>query len=486
MGTMEALQPTGPEERKPEFLLRISVDGMLAYLKIKPAYSGQNIRYDDAAGFLKQQGIVYGLQEDALRAFCEKKEFYSEVLCAKGQHPEDGKDGSIAYYFDTGRELRPKEREDGTVDFRDLDLVKNVKKGELLCTVVPPEPGTDGTDIYGKAVPFRAGKMPALPVGSNTAVSKDGLSLLSAADGCIEFLKSSINVNEVFLVRGDVDNSSGNLNVNGSVVIQGDVRDGFSVKAGKDISVHGMVEGALLEAGGSIELSRGMNGVGRGTLKAAGNITGKYFENAILVAGRDIYADTMMNCHACAQGAIVLQGHKASLLGGEYQAGLRIVGKNIGTAGGATTKIAIQSERLSSALSVDNDSDRLTAAGQKLAQAEQELSEYREHYSAHSSQIAAITRVSPERGKLMLKASIVTKNRLTEAVEQLKQQIQKLEAQKAGLADFCIIGHGIVYAGTKLTIGPFSANLQNDYSNTKFHANQNQIVAGPVLPSDFY
>lgn len=113
-----------------------------------------------------------------------------------------------------------------------------------------------------------------MPSGTNTVISEDKLSLLAAVDGCIENLHSRINVNDVFIVRGNVDSASGNVNANGSVIVQGDVMEGFSVKAGQDISVRGMVEGAILEAKGTISLSNGMNGMGRGTLKAGAILSG--------------------------------------------------------------------------------------------------------------------------------------------------------------------------------------------------------------------
>lgn len=494
---MESQRPAAPDsaaagetaqsaekELKPNYSFRISTDNMLAYLKIQPAYSGQKVKYEDVASYLNQRGIVFGVQEDAVRAFCENGVFYSEILCAKGLHPVHGTDGSLEYHFDTDRELKPREREDGTVDFRDLGLVKNIKKGEPLCTIIPPQPGKDGTDIFGAVVPFQKGMTPVLPFGSNTMASQDGLTLLAAVDGSIECLKTSINVNEMFIVHGDVDNSSGNLNVNGSVVIQGDVREGFFVKAGKDISVRGMVEGASLEAGGSIALSNGMNGMGHGTLKAAGNITGKYFENAILTSEHDIYSDTLMNCSATAGGSIILKGRKASLIGGNYQAGLKIAVKNIGTPSSTLTKVSIQSQTLSSVLSAQDGSESISALKEELVRAEKELADFMEKYDALSRQIAEITQSAPERGRLMFKASVIKKNQLTETTEQLKQKVNETESKVAELIDFHILGFGIVFPGTKISIGPFSMNIQSEYSNTKFHANQDGIVAGPVLPSD--
>ena len=54
--------------------------------------------------------------------------------------------------------------------------------------------------------------------------------------------------------------ASGNIQFDGSVVIQGDVAKGMSVKATGDIEVAGIVEMASLEAGGNITVKSGVIG----------------------------------------------------------------------------------------------------------------------------------------------------------------------------------------------------------------------------------
>jgi uncharacterized protein len=479
-------QPTDSqkEEPKPEFHLQISTDNLTAYLRVTLAYPGQKISYDTVCDFLGQNGIVYGIYEDAIRAFCEEEKFYAELICAKGMAPVDGIDGRIEYKFDTEKGLKPKDRGDGTVDFRDLGLVKNIGKGETLCQIIPAEPGKDGIDIYNHVIPFKPGWVPILPGGTNTIVSEDKLSLLAGVDGCIEYKYKNININEVFIVHGDVDSASGNISANGSVIVQGDVREGFFVKSEKDISIHGMAEGATIEAKGTISISNGMNGMGKGMLKAGGNIVGKYFENTILITDNDIYADVLMNARAKVGGSIILKGRKASLIGGTYEVGKRIYAKNIGTAGNTPTRVSIDSPALTSMLSVDQDSESMDELNSRLAEAQKEFDDYQQKFSDLTKQIWSAGQKNTEQGNRMIKAGILKKGRLNEVINQIKKQISKAQEESASLMDFNITGIGIVYPGTKITIGPFTMNVQNENSNMKFYPNQEHIVTGPILPSD--
>ncbi|MBW7573371.1 FapA family protein [Caproiciproducens faecalis] len=473
-----------PEEQPPQFDVRVSTDNMAAYLRIKPAYSGQKITYDDVSAALTQQGITYGICEEQISLFCREGKFYSEMICAKGIRPVDGTDGFLEYFFDRNVEFKPKERDDGTVDFRDLGIVKNVKKDDVLCKITPPQDGTDGTDVFGNVVPFMAGRFPTMPTGSNTVVSEDGLVLTAGVDGCIEHTKSTVSVSEVFYVRGDVDSASGNINAIGSVVVQGDVREGFSVKAGKDISIRGMAEGALIEAEGNISISNGMNGMGKGTLKAGGNIIGKYFENVILISENDIYADILMNCTATAGGSIVLKGRKASLIGGSYQAGQRIVVKNIGAPSYTTTSVSLQSKQLSDVLTVGKDENSVEKLEQKRIQAQNELEAFQKKFTEITAQANLIGHSDSGRENLMMKAALMKKIQLNEAVKAIEANIQKTKETQSQLFDYKIVGSSIIYTGTKIVIGPFTMNINNDYSNTKFHAGPDGIVSAPVLPSD--
>ena len=84
----------------------------------------------------------------------------------------------------------------------------------------------------------------------------------------------------------------------------------------------------------------------------------------------------------------------------------------------------------------------------------------------------------------MIKMAIIKKGKLAGAVNNIKKQINEEKKKADCLIDFNITGLGIVYPGTKMTIGPFTMNIQNENSNMKFYADQEHIVIGLVLPSD--
>lgn len=473
-------KPDGEAEPAPEIELNVSTDRMTVYLRVKPAFPGQTVPGGFILDFLTKKGIVYGVLKDDIESFCTQKKYYAELVCARGLEPVDEEDARMEYRFRTDAETMPKQKEDGTVDFRELGLVQNVSKGDVLCRIVMPEKGRDGVDIYNHRVFYKRGRMPAFPSGSNTVISDDRLTLTAAIDGCIEYKKSVLNVNSLFVIRGDVDSASGNIDFRGSVTVQGDVREGFSVKAGGDIIVRGMVEGANMEAGGSITISNGMKGMGRGRLRAGGNITAKYFENVSMECGGDVYADVVMNSRVAAVGSVVLRGRQALLIGGKVKAGRQVYANSIGTDSSVRTEVMIESDRLQALLLEEGES--LSSLQTELNYARREEGSLRDQISEYTRALAA--KKDMERIQILLKSAIMQKSKNAETVSVLDRKIREARERQESYMSFRVVGVRTVFSGTKITIGSFTQLLNNDYSYIKFYSDRENLKNGPLLPSD--
>src|SRR5690606_16380994 len=107
---------------------------------------------------LNDAGITYGIDENMLLNICDKPIYDKDIVIANGIEPINGKDGTYKLNFKTEKELRPKEKEDGTVDFYNLEIVENVKKGQILCEITPPTDGKDGMSVTGEIIYSIPGK----------------------------------------------------------------------------------------------------------------------------------------------------------------------------------------------------------------------------------------------------------------------------------------------------------------------------------------
>lgn len=140
----------------------------------------------------------------------------------------------------------------------------------------------------------------------------------------------------------NVDNSTGDIDYDGDVVIKGNVVAGFTVKAAGDITVSGIVEGATVIAGGSITFNRGIQGMTKAVVKAGGNIVSKFIESAESVsAGGSIEADSILHSKVTAKETIKASGKNGLIIGGDVKAVYMIEAKTIGNAMGTNTTVGV-------------------------------------------------------------------------------------------------------------------------------------------------
>lgn len=316
----------------------ISDDEQTAYLGIKPPVNGgKDLTFADLLSELEKKRIVNGVMHDQLKALGEKPVYGTMILVAQGTQPVQGSDAKLTFHFSFNREIKPREKADGKVDYRDLGLIEQVSEGQKLCTLTPAVKGVPGKTVTGRIILANPVRAFGLPVGKNTKYSDDKLTLFAAINGCVENQMGKVNVYNIFTIGGDVCNSTGNIDFDGSIVVNGDVLAGFSVKASGNINVVGNVEGAVLEAGGDIKIVAGLVGQGRGKATCGGNFKALFVENAELFAKGDVSADVFMHSQIRCGGSLIADGKKGAIIGGIYIVGKDVKALSVGASSGVAT-----------------------------------------------------------------------------------------------------------------------------------------------------
>lgn len=288
------------------------------------------------------KGIVHGIDalavEDARTGPPGR-----DVLVAKGDPREIGKDAEVKFFVDL-REMRPEEREDGSVDHRELGLVKNVVKGQVIAEKVPMRPGREGRTVKGKVLPVRQVVDRRLEGGANTAVTKDGLKLVALVDGHAYIDRERrLAVSDTFTLNRSVDMSTGNIRTNGHCVIRGAVHDGFVVEAKGNVEIHGEVEGAQITShGGDVTIRLGVHGHIKGEIRAKGTIRAKFIENCRLVEADEIVVDEhVLHSRVVARRRLQVEGRPGLICGGEVKAVLSITCLELGAPAYTKTSVWI-------------------------------------------------------------------------------------------------------------------------------------------------
>lgn len=447
----------------------VSANRLRAYIRIELLDSRAKVKHEDIMNYLSEQGIVYGIREEDIISYCKNKEYSKEFVAAQGKDPLNGKDAELVYNFDISEESKFIEDEDGTIDFRNLNKLINVKKDTVLCHIIPPQKGEDGIDVYGQAVKYKPGRSVSFNHGSNTYVSEDGCQLLASTDGCVEFKNEKVFVENVYKVD-NVDNATGNIDFIGNVIINGDVKAGFSVTAKGDIKIRGMVEGAYIKSDGEVVISKGMNGMGKGSIYAKGNITSKYIENASIESDKSVYAEALINSSVKAGESIILRGSSAAIIGGVSQAENIIYAKTIGSRTNPETNIIINLTRYQEEQKLLSQKQRLNQKLEKeLSLKTSELKEIEEKI-----QLIMSSSLDNENKNSVQKQLLFMKIKINNDIYELKRQLTEI-LPTDNIADHKIICKGVMYSNTRVAIGWMRYRVRQDISYSKLYNDGNDI-----------
>ena len=441
------------------FVVMVSQDHMTAVARFYPPSSiGTLLTAQDIVNMLHINYIVSGIDEAAIMNWLNHREYCKDIVVARGQIPGLGKNAYIEYFFETNRKARPTLLEDGSVDFFHLNNISHVKKGDVLAVLHPEEQGTPGLTVLGEAQAATVVKKGVLKYGRNIEISEDKLTLRSMVDGHATLVDGKVFVSDVYEVE-NVDNSTGNIEYSGNVQINGNVNSNFSVKAGGNVIIKGVVEGATVEADGDITIAAGVTGMGRGVLKAKGNVVAKFIESATVTAGGYVETESILHSTVSAMTEVNVVGKKGFITGGRVTATNAVTVKTLGSDMGADTTIEIGVDPALKA--------RYSELRESTLRLNKSIMQLRPIMEAAEKKKAAGLPILPEQKKYISNV----KMQLKEQEEMLSQQVQEmtdLEDVMEGDSSAHVIVMGEVYMGTRITISGASMVVKDTLKYCRF------------------
>lgn len=473
-------EPMPSQDELPKYKIHhlVSANKIKAYIRIEMLDKESEVIFEDIISYLAEQNIVYGIREDIISDYCRIREYSKELVAAIGKEPVNGKDAQLVYDFDITNEKQFKEASDGTIDFRNLNNLTNVTKNTVLSHIIPAEEGENGIDVYGQPIPYKHGKNVSFNYGSNIHLSNDGLQLLASIDGCAEYKNGKVLVESVYKVNS-VDNTTGNIDFIGSVIINGDVKAGFSVSAKGDIKIRGMVEGAFIKSDSDVVISKGMNGMGKGSIFAKGNITSKYIENASIETEKSVFAEALINSDVKAGDSIILRGSTAAIIGGTSEAENIIYAKTIGSKTNPETNLLINLTRYQLQQKSFEVKKRLNQQLERdLIAKNSELKEINEKLD-----LILNSSLDNENKNSIQKQLLFMKIKINNEIHEIKRQLKDI-VPTDNIVNHKIICKGLMYSNTRVVIGWMKYRVRQDISYSKMYNDGNDISIVPLNSAD--
>ena len=337
----EKAEPCKPVNAEPMLYMTKNKVRLWAVI-IPPFYGGEDISYDTLKFRMDSLSVKHGINSKLIDKIISDKLYFKIVQIAEGSEAVNGKSGTVKNLFSTAKkQVNIKEDNHGNVNYKELNMIQSIHKGDTICEITLPTAASDGMTVTGDTINGREGRYPVVPAGKNTEFNEDKTLLLAKIDGELVFEDNKFNVRNLLTIDHDVDNSVGNIDFVGDVLIKGDVREGYTVRADGDVKIVGTVEGATVIAGGDLVIDRGMTGGNKGVIEVQGSLKCKYLENCCVYAKEGIEADQIMYSTLSTDENIIVKGKKGSVTGGKLVAGKTIEAVTIGTPANTNLKTEI-------------------------------------------------------------------------------------------------------------------------------------------------
>jgi len=438
----------GPIKSNPDWnskpKLDISKDDMQAILTITPPIlNGKIIEKDEIIDLLKQNSITYGIADDEINDAIEHCIYNKPIIVAEGKKPVDGEDARIEFKFKINPEndIELKEDQFGKVDyFNVVGLIQNVVEDQVLAIKIPPTRGQAGMTIKGTPVNAKDGEDIPMPAGKNTKISDNGMEVISMMQGQAVYNEGLISVEPVFTVNGNVDLKTGKIVFLGTVIITGDVEDGFGVKATQNIEIGGTVGKCEIEAEGNIVIKGGIQGKSavkggqqeqpieeqesqvEGYVKAGKNIYAKFINSSLVKAEGDvIVTDAIFHSKVTAGNRIICLGKKGRIIGGKLVASKEINAKEIGSRNSSTqTDIEVGTD--------PEAKEKLNMFDVELKEKEEQIRKMKQNIEQLNKQREQNKGILPPDKEVLLQKFMLALNEHIAVVDEIKEDIADLRS----------------------------------------------------------
>ncbi len=458
-------------EQKPQSEIRdrirveLSNDYYSAYLSIINDPDSQRVTEAQVMSLLKEKSVTFGIDKGAILRAIASTEDVDKAIVAQGIPHQNGEDAELAYSFEMKNEAKPEVLEDGTVDFKNLGIVKAARKGDVLAEKKPATEAIAGTTVTGKSIKGRNGRDKVLPAGKNTHISENGLVLYADIDGKINFDGRLVSVLSVMEIKGDVGVSTGNIDFVGSMVVNGNICDGYEVKTSGDLTVNGVVEGAKLNVGGNLNIAKGIKGHDEAVVTVEGDVFTNFINATDLNVKGKIEANAIISSNVKCDGEIILSGKKGQLTGGEVTCKGDITAKAVGSNLEVITNV-----RLGLDYAVVSEMKDLATEMKEVAVKSDQLSK-------DMVTLANKLKLMPDNASLKLKF-IKHKKELEEIEAKQKERQTRLNMlqELAVGAKNSRLKAGVIHPGVRVSIGKTTYTSKFEMKNTIIKKDKAEIV----------
>ena len=264
-----------------------------------------------------------------------------------------------------------------------------------------------------------------------------GTDLVASRDGVLHIDgNGQMRVDSVVVIDGDIDNEFGSIDTDFPVHVLGDIKAGFSVRAGGFLEVDGVIEDATIQVEGDLTVRRGIL-PGQRIVRVAGDVAALYIRDREIHARNVAIIKDIRHCTVNATEKVFSN----QIIGGECHA---VLGIHLQVAGNEEEEPTLLDAgfdpELRTALAATKHCQRLTEVdfgqathdGQEASSLASELTKRLEIQKKSGASTTYLRSLAKEAKDAVVKArySRQTMMKLQSALDELNQQRDELQLQR--------------------------------------------------------
>ena len=457
---------------EPIIKVLVSDDMLSARVSFYPGINtDRKIKYNDVVLSLTEKNkISPGNIDD--KALKEAIELLNEgyivegILICQVTPPVQGKDANIEFLFEKPN-IKPQLLPNGKVNYKEFTKFIFVNKDQLVIKRTPPDKGVDGRDISGNIIKAQEGIDKSVEVVEGVYSNLEKTEYRSKYNGHIILSGNTVSVLPMLQVNGDVNMHIGNLRFEGTIQITGNVQSGFIIEA-DDIIVEGIVENAELKASNSIIIKTGVKGIiNKGSIKAGGNISVGYCENANISAGGELSIEKYCFNSNIEAAQVTALGKDTIISGGVLDIFSELHATHLGSKNSGKMEINLGYSPL-----LQNKAEKIKVEINQLSESMEKINDVLSKLNIQDTKIQ-----NNPKEKMLLDSSDAFKRRLPLLEKKYNELMRKsvCDAPK-------IIVENIIYSGVELKMFNISRTIKSEMSRVEFTYNElsREIINKPI------
>lgn len=416
------------ERKDAQVELTVSEDKMSASITTTAPFGGKNL----ADTVIRSAIIKSGIEPEFCNPTALKQALkgpVSELIFAEGNAPINGVDTQYKALVEEVVYHPPVvDKKSGKVDHGKIKDFTIVDVGDPVMQRTPATEGKVGSNVLGEVIPAQAGEVIPFSKESKDVVvdPNDCNRFIADAKGHPVIMANGVLVDKTLKVS-NVDIRTGNITLDGSLLVTGEVKSDMEINVTGDVIVAGIVGNATIIAGNDITIKGGVigseetaeDGSPSATLSAGGSIKAQFASLAELNAKRNVeVAQYIAHCNVSAKDKVLIgqNGGKGRIFGGSCHADEGVIANVLGTDADVRTLISV-----GSASEIQKQLDSLSEEKQnQKTQAQQLYAVFTQYMDLHKK-------------KPLSKEKIQKATAIKNTVTSIKQKIEVITQQQSAL-----------------------------------------------------